>query len=433
MSYARRKMEPCRPQIDAGVFQAIACALDIFQFKGPLLPNLCEIYCEDGPGDTLWNVYPLLSSKLQVFTLHIKQPPGLATMTILSALRTKSTQIQTFNVEDGFFCGGELTPHISTFLCGLPHLRTLECAEVTLTHEAVLHLASLPNLHEVNIRVPHGEIDINLPPRTHFPALRRLTLNCDLLTHGIKFVKSIIRGASLESFSVCIADLPSSAQLGQIFSPLAHSSSESLTNVHVYHPSSVIFEGHSAPHLDAHDFQPLMKFRNLKSLLIETECSISDLDDELLEAMGTSWPKLNHLWLTNGWGESSASQCTLRGILYLGQHCPDLTSLRIVFQASAKISWNGRPSGGVVNEHLACLEVARSPITDPCAVASFLSDVFPRLTSIVGWPSSNDSNPIELQYSKRWQETVRLYHAFVAIRNEERAWAVSAGKIQRDM
>ena len=51
IGYNRRQIR--RPEIDANVFQAIVCAVDMFKFEGPLLPNLCEISCEDAEGDTL--------------------------------------------------------------------------------------------------------------------------------------------------------------------------------------------------------------------------------------------------------------------------------------------------------------------------------------------------------------------------------------------
>jgi hypothetical protein len=97
----RRRVKPYQPEIDASVFQAIACAMDIFQFEGPLLPNLREIFCNDTEGHTLWNIYPFLPSKLLSFRLRVERPPDLATMTILSALQVKSPHIQDFRVVDG--------------------------------------------------------------------------------------------------------------------------------------------------------------------------------------------------------------------------------------------------------------------------------------------------------------------------------------------
>jgi hypothetical protein len=122
------------------------------------------------------------------------------------------------------------------------------------------------------------------------------------------------------------------------------------------------------------------------------------------------------------WGSNRPSKCTLRGILQLAKRCPYLCSLGITFQASAMINWNGRPGGGVVNEAFEWLDVGQSPITDPRAVASFLSDIFPRLT-ITAWENVDLDDPSEVENRNRWQETSRLFQSFVAIRNEERTWA----------
>jgi hypothetical protein len=250
---------------------------------------------------------------------------------------------------------------------------------------------------------------------------------------AIESVKSMIHSALLTSFTARVEDLPSSAQLGRMFSILSvQSSFPHLTDIDFCHLEFIGYGEDPLPLLDAHDLEPLLKVTHMESISIETECSIANFDDELLKAMATSWPNLRHLCLTNGW-ESFPSRCTLRGILHLGQHCPNLMFLRIVFQASAEICWNGRPGGGVVNEHMEALEVVQSPIADPRAVASFLSDVFPRLTSIVAWDNFNPEDPTEVENRKRWQEAILLYDDFVAIRNEERQWAASAGRNEREI
>ena len=166
ITYNRQK-----PEIDASIFQAITCTMDMFQIEGLLLPNIREIHCDDTEGHALWNIYPFLSSKLLHFGLQVKQPPDLATMTILSALKAKSPHIQRFWVVGGWFYKEELAPQVSSSLCGLLYLCTIECAKVTLTREALLHLAFLPNLHEVDIHVAGDQINIKWSAQASFPVL----------------------------------------------------------------------------------------------------------------------------------------------------------------------------------------------------------------------------------------------------------------------
>jgi hypothetical protein len=261
-------------EIDPAVFQAIiVCCFDMFQFEGPLLPNLHSIFCNN-TDHLLWNVYPFISSRLEVFEIEIEQTPGLATMTILSALRTKSPRIDHFGIENGHFYRDALTSCISNSICGLQHLHTFHCAEVALTCEAIVHLASLPNLREANIHIPDGQMAIIPSLHSPFPALQRLELHGDTITPAIKFVKHLIQSASLKEFIVCVEDPPSSAQLGQIFSLLiAHSSPEHLKSVHVLHPDYISSGDRQWPRLKAHDLNPLSKLTNLECVLIETECS----------------------------------------------------------------------------------------------------------------------------------------------------------------
>jgi hypothetical protein len=376
----------------------------------------------------LWNIYPFLTRGLQRFQLSVTQRPGQAFMTIFAAITAKSPHILTFTVYDGRDYGDPLMPHISTALCGLLHLSTVECPEIALTRAAISHLAALPNLREVDIRLPNILGSIKSLLQSPFPALTHLTLNCENITPAIEFVRTLIQPASLVSFSVWVEDFPSSTQLAQIFSLLlAHSSPEHLTYLHVKHPEYITYGDHSPPLLDAHSLNPLLKFSNLESLVIETEGSIAAFDDNHLEVMATSWPKLRQLWLTPSSGNTSPSQCTLRGILALARHCPNLMSLGIVFQASADISWNGRPGGGIIS-HMHSLEVGRSPISDPHVVASFLSDIFPGLESIVAWENYDPDDQIETKNYDQWKETVQLFHSYVVIRNEERTWAAAVSK-----
>ena len=410
-SYDRRQG---RPEIDPAVFQAIiVCCFDMFQFEGPLLPNLRSIFC-DNTDHLLWNVYPFISSRLQFFQMYIEQTPGLATMTILSALPAKSPRVDHFSIQHGHFYKDALTSCISNSICGLQYLHTFHCAEVGLTCEAIIHLASLPNLREAYIHIPNGQMAIIPSLPFPFPALQHLELYGDTITPVIEFVKHLIRSASLKEFTVCVEDPPSSAQLGQIFSLLiTHSSPEHLTSLHVLHPDYISFGDWQWSLLKVHDLNPLSKLTNLECISIETECSTEELDDTFLVTMANCWPKLRQIALTGGWAHCSPSQCTFRGISYLVGNCPNLTSLGIAFQASAETSWGGRPGGGVVNANMNELDVRKSPISHPRAVATFLSYVCPGLTCISAWEDFDPDDPIEADNWRRWQKTIRLFNRFV--------------------
>jgi hypothetical protein len=100
------------------------------------------------------------------------------------------------------------------------------------------------------------------------------------------------------------------------------------------------------------------------------------------------------------------------------EHCPELISLRIVFQASAEISWNGRSGDGVVNANVKELDVGSSPITDPLTVASFFSNVCPGLKAIVAWDNFDPENPVEVENRERWRKAIQLFQSFVTTKSE---------------
>jgi hypothetical protein len=236
----RGGMTSHRPQIDPDAFHAIVCSFNIFQFDGPLLPNLREISC-DNTDNSLGNVYHLISSKLRYFRMYMDRSrtpgPATATMTIFSTLRAKSPLIEYFNIIYGYYNRETLAPCISNAICGFQRLHTFDCSEVALTCEAIFHLASLPNLRKVDIQIQNGQIDIIPSLHSPFPAVQRLALNCDTMALAIEFVKRLVRFASLRELTLYVVDPPSSVQLGQIFSLLiAHSSHEHLTWIRVRHP-----------------------------------------------------------------------------------------------------------------------------------------------------------------------------------------------------
>jgi hypothetical protein len=110
------------------------------------------------------------------------------------------------------------------------------------------------------------------------------------------------------------------------------------------------------------------------------------------------------------------------GLLPLA-NCASLKRLRIDMSAMVLNSDTLlRPGKGVSSTTLQTLLISPGPITNPFAVASFLSDVFPCLKRITGWEGGDDIDEL-----KRWMEATSLYEHFVKIRMQEREWAARSG------
>jgi hypothetical protein len=426
----------CRlAKIDPAVFRAIVTFFDVFQRGVVILPNLRAIRCWDNLNSDgqLWELIPFLSPSLRYFSLRSHRQLSLPALGLLSALPSKSPSIRQLHVS----LGGRdniperCIPAVSTCISCLPHLSTFESLDSPISHDAIVFLASLPNLCNLGLHISEDYrciLSTTLMPAAPFPFLRTLKLNCQFLVSGIDCIRTFLRSAfKLSSITMRTHEPPSRGQPSKLFSALSsHISHQSLTSLDVY------YEGF--PHmlaLEPIDFDPLLKFTNLTIFHLHLYSSLEHLTDNLLEAISIAWPQLKSFDIASLGAPIGVSQCTFHGILLLMERCPNLYELTLPFMASTPIAYNGRPGGGVVNGNMVTLDVLRSPIDDPCMVASILSDVCPNLKDISAWDGNygpwegddwwerNHDNP----HKKRWDEAIKLYGTLAKVRKKERMWA----------
>ncbi|KAI0632235.1 hypothetical protein C8Q77DRAFT_910397 [Trametes polyzona] len=103
---------------------------------------------------------------------------------------------------------------------------------------------------------------------------------------------------------------------------------------------------------------------------------------------------------------------TLYGLVVFVRSCPQLRWLGLALDADITTTVKPSrlltpPSSGHGWMPLSTLHVGLSPIRDPIAVASFLSDMFPLATK---------------RYATRWKAVDRLIQPFAFVRHQERIW-----------
>ncbi|KZT72309.1 hypothetical protein DAEQUDRAFT_722986 [Daedalea quercina L-15889] len=141
-------------------------------------------------------------------------------------------------------------------------------------------------------------------------------------------------------------------------------------------------EEEQAPALIAACFRHLRVFHNLRRLTLMTDSCIV-LDDEILEELAMSWPRLEHLQLSSSaeypWMTSTAT--TLEGLAHLARYCPSLSFLAIDVDTShADVSPHSKPGGGYCNRALWAIEFGQSRAEgNPAKIAAFLFAIFPNL------------------------------------------------------
>lgn len=138
---------------------------------------------------------------------------------------------------------------------------------------------------------------------------------------------------------------------------------------------------------------------------------------------------------------------TILGLLPFARHCSALDVLAVEFDARLikadipdrleRMPLPGeQPPRWPINGPTT-LNVGMSPIDDPCAVAAFLSGVFPMVEEVLtGWewaeeiediiPDATEAQraawPVLLSYKQRWEAVGQLIPMYVEIRKEERRW-----------
>ena len=172
------------------------------------------------------------------------------------------------------------------------------------------------------------------------------------------------------------------------------------------------------------------------------------IDDTLVTALAHAYPDLRYLALgiIRPWegpppaSDSAPTMPTLRALVALADHCPMLHTLGLAFDPrTADLDTETRPGDGAFQDVLRVLNVGRSPIAAPEAVAAFLSDIFLlRPVIISGWASAADlAGPQaedmdeeeraklerEVRCHEAWAKVEELQVVFMEIRDREREWA----------
>jgi hypothetical protein len=156
---------------------------------------------------------------------------------------------------------------------------------------------------------------------------------------------------------------------------------------------------------------------NLQDITISI-CHLFGLDNNFVEAAAKSWPHLRSLQLgidenDHRWG--GGSNITLTGLASLARHCPDLTSLAIVIDATLVDHVLDIP---ISNTKLQTLHLGDSIIENPTSVAACLSGIFPYLTSI--YFCCSPLIQAGQTYRDRWNEVARLINISADARKTEK-------------
>lgn len=265
-----------------------------------------------------------------------------------------------------------------------------------------------------------------------FNGLAQLTLEVTSPEHALQFL-ALVSSRRLGTLAVYYATVPDAQQVEVFFTALAsHPCRRKLYALSLQAPWQLDI---SARRLTNSTFTPLFKLR-LRYLTLDF---FVDIDDEGLIAVAKAWPDMERLSLgVKRWLTDHPPRATILGLLALIEHCPRIVHIGYRMQTSIlrsydAIEFNGRPGNGIVTDLAIELEVGDSRIHDSIEVASFLSDICPKLWYIgCLWKTAaeleeDDEEEIEgididdeEDMRNKWDEVVVYIPHFALVRGQER-------------
>ena len=361
------------------------------------LPNLVRLHwvCSLN-GDKSVNCIPLLGGqRLEDLTISGDSVPPSSNHAIeamihtLSLIPQSSPNLRRFTIKLFYqLAWNIIAGPVSSLLQSLPRLEELDSC-FAFMDDAYAHLAHLPTLKIFRGMIPplrNHPVLVTPSDAPIFPSLTELDLDAMELGSCITLV-SCMGSTALEKLcsATNVPGLVTAADVKDLFVALRRQSSlKKLSIIRRKFSSEANIAIHEGPEhtLFSHDIFPLLELQNLTELVIDIDAPF-DIDDDCLRAMAEAWPKLQVLSAYSPAPIGRRSKTTLRGLLFLAEHCPLLKKLDInldthlVDDDIREASKNLRPR----KHNLQNLNVYFwSSLGNPAQVAEFLIGLFPEVT-----------------------------------------------------
>lgn len=338
----------------------------------------------------------------------------------------------------------------------VPHLKaiyTLRIPHVPMAIDALKALSNSSGLEQLTFYVLPGrnpcEAFADATGDAHekehlFSSLTQLSITLDVIQHATQFL-AYVTSSGLSSLKVVLRQTATPEQLERFFKALSCHPSCPKLNELIIHGQAVRQDVRPIRRssqlqlgVALSDLLPLL---DLRLRLLEIAGIPVDIDDDDLKRMARAWPELRqlslgvygrHLWMT-----SYPPRATLFGLIPIFQYCRriEMIGYRMrtdIFDEEATYDIIGftRPGKGIITNNVVELCVGDSRIHKPTKVASFLSDICPRLWEIENtWLRRELMNSQEIavlnvadeeDMYRKWGLVTKYVPEFVRIRQQER-------------
>ncbi|KAJ7438266.1 hypothetical protein B0H11DRAFT_2293922 [Mycena galericulata] len=317
----------------------------------------------------------------------------------------------------------DLKQATSSMILSLTAIRNISVEIMDLA--ACQHLAALPTLTSLAMEANDllfPAVPLALLHEPLFPRLGFLQFKASSIDICINFLNAL-SGAPLVTLKMTVVEPMAEEKSPALFTALyGHCSHSSLRFLEVH----LRIRPRNFDEDPTFTVRPLLAFTNLSKVSITIPYS-SVLDDACISAMAIAWPhieeiKLHQQNLVRNVPSDEAA-ITLPGLLAFAEHCPALHTLQLPVSSEFPQGWTAdacRPTA--TQKTLTSLDVMDSSVKSTFQVASFLSLVFPCLSTIKTTTRTifvAGENGLSRVIDVKWREVALLISHFPGLRGQE--------------
>jgi hypothetical protein len=391
-------------KVDIDVYRAISISCP----SSPILPNLRDLTWTVDDDEIFQYIRLFLTPGLT--HLHLFFDWSTSRVSLLPPLKRLCPSITHLDLGCTADSDG-IVDVISNHIFQWEQLEVVEASD--LNNQAITRLSTLPRLRKLRCQLhDHWQ---GTSRNLSFPTLQELSLIAVEAEDCLSFV-ACLDGAKLSHVSLHLGPEGNYDRHGLLLALQRHVSNSALKEVWLsddYDDENVI---------PGDILRPLLAFTNLTHLSFCPGSSFAT-DNSMINDISKACPRLQYLALGECSGSNGHTRVTLAGLIPLVQRCPNLHHLEIVFDASnPDYRSHQNQSQSVSNDNIKEISVGDSRITEPSAVASFLSNIFPELHAIHLLSSSSFVEGDEFELIERlWGEARELVQRFIKERRRERS------------
>ncbi|KAF9001514.1 hypothetical protein BDQ17DRAFT_1542759 [Cyathus striatus] len=432
--FAFRQNTSTSKQVDISVLQGVQLAMQ----GAILLPNIRQLTWSSDKDENLPFIYMLMGPRLSYVDFSFRSdsivPASLfpTLYDLCPSLKHVSFSFVTLgsNFKDD---EKDTIQLISNSVSNMQNWQNLEVLCVpSLTSDALLRLSRLPTLRQLDLlRWRFGAVS----PRVRtggFPALNNVTIGTINALDCIPLLE-MMDSSPIMKISLTFLKIQDAESYKRLFTAISE---------HCRHDTLKSFysnDGHAerdtpslpvGEPLNYESIKRLLVFRNLERLKMEVTRGFYLSDPLATKEMATSWTKIKLLtfYLPLMYRSQKQSTISLLDLLPFAEHCPNLVSLGLFFDASDPPSIDDqKPGNGVSQTALTDLYVGDSPAGFHIFISAFLSSCFPSLEAIETADSrevlSSDSEREDEEMgvnAQMWKSADELLWVFTGVRRQER-------------